>query len=98
MRSVFFSLPNTIAELPPKSLRNDLRAHALLSVDGHLSLFVLAGECGVFGGEVRGACGLGFEMPRRLVNKCDWIIHLALFSQFVTCSGRIVHHSPSGTA
>jgi hypothetical protein len=31
---------------------------------------------------------------RRLVNKCDWIAQFALFSQFVTCLGRIVHHSP----
>jgi hypothetical protein len=29
------------------------------------------------------------------VNKCDWIAQFALFSQFVTCLGRIVHHSPS---
>jgi hypothetical protein len=28
------------------------------------------------------------------VNKCDWIAQFALFSQFVTCLGRIVHHSP----
>jgi hypothetical protein len=30
----------------------------------------------------------------RLVNKCDWIAHFTLFSQFMTCLGRIVHHSP----
>ena len=29
------------------------------------------------------------------MNKCDWIAHFALFSQFVTCLGRIIHHSPS---
>jgi hypothetical protein len=29
------------------------------------------------------------------VNKCDWNTHFALFSQFVTCLGRFVHHSPS---
>ena len=29
------------------------------------------------------------------MNKCDWNAHFALFSQFVTCLGRIVHHSPS---
>jgi hypothetical protein len=34
---------------------------------------------------------------RRLVNKCDWIAQFALFSQFVTCLGRIVHHSPRAT-
>ncbi len=29
------------------------------------------------------------------MNKCDWMPNLALFSQFVTNLGRIVHHSPS---
>jgi hypothetical protein len=32
------------------------------------------------------------------VNKCDWMPNLALFSQFVTCLGRIVHHSPNACA
>ena len=32
---------------------------------------------------------------RRLLNKCDWSTHLALFSQFATCLGRIIQHSPS---
>ena len=25
------------------------------------------------------------------MNKCDWMANFALFSQFVTCLGRIVH-------
>ena len=28
------------------------------------------------------------------MNKCNSVTHFALFSQFVTCLGRIVHHSP----
>jgi hypothetical protein len=32
------------------------------------------------------------------VNKCDWMPNLALFSQFVPCLGRTLHHSPNWLA